>query len=301
MNTFLETRSYQSNFPVCAFYSQDNDFLAHSHIDVELVFVCEGSIRIGINQKSRLLNKGEIAVIGSTEIHYYDSRGLHSTIIVIIFRPEVIGATGGWPENLYFDPPFLTLSMLEKSAKKNIKEIFWNISKEMNEAKPLSYQQENGLIVSHSNPLKSRLPYYDLFVKGEIFKLCALLLRYFPTCSTNLQTKNRRGPDIQKIQFAICYLENNYNHNICLKDLAATADLSPYYFSRLFTRFTGMNFKEYLSKIRVTKAEQFIKEGQKSIIDISFECGFNSVRTFNRTFKKVKGYPPSRVNKPCPL
>ncbi len=294
MNIFLETRNYPADFPVCAFFTQDNDFIAHSHIDVEIALVCEGSIRIGVNQQSKLLNQGEMAVIGSTDIHYYDSHGLHSTMIVVIFRPEIIGVASGWPENLYFDPPFLSLSDLDGATEKTIWEIFKNISKELNEAKPLSYPKKSGLIITCPQPLDHRLPYYDLIVKGEIFKLCSLLLRHFPTCTINPKKKDRRGPDIQKIQFAIGFLENNYMHDVGLQEIAAKSNLSPYYFSRLFARFTGMNYKDYLTKIRITKAEQLIREGQKSIVDISFECGFNSVRTFNRTFKKAKGYPPSR-------
>jgi AraC-type DNA-binding domain-containing proteins len=295
MNTFLETRKYESDFPVCAFVNKDNNFLAHWHIDVEMMFVCEGSIRIGINQESKVLSQGEMAIFGSADIHYYDSRGMHSTIIVVIFRPELVGSPGGWPENLCFIPGFMDLSKLKESTANTVREIFQSIAAEMNEANPLSCFGENNPILSHATPVKYNRPYYKLLVKGKILELCALALRHFPTCSLSPNPKGNKMPDIQKIQFAIQYLENNYMHDISLTQIAGKSNLSPYYFSRLFTKFTAMTFKEYLAGIRIARAEQLIKAGEKTITDISFDCGFNSVRTFNRTFKTVKGFSPSQT------
>jgi AraC-like DNA-binding protein len=273
MNAFLETRKYGSDFPVNVFYAADNNFLAHWHIDVEMVLVCEGSIRIGVNRESRVLSQGEMAVFGSTDIHYYDSREMHSTIVVLIFRPELVNSHGGWPENLRFTPAFMNLDQLNGPARNAILEIFHDIADEM----------------------KKSQPFYQLYVSGRISELCAIMLRHFPTCNMNFDQKSGKLPDIQKIQDAIQYLENNYMYDISLTDISRKSNLSPYYFSRLFTKFTGITFKEYLSRTRIAEAEKLIKTNQKSIIDISYECGFNSVRTFNRTFKTVKGFPPSQT------
>ena len=275
MNAFLETRTYGSDFPVSAFHATDNNFLAHWHIEVEMVFVCEGSIRIGINKESRVLSQGELAICGSTDIHYYDSRESHSKIIVLVFRPELVGSPGGWPGNMRFDPAFIDNGLFNHSPETlhQIREIFYSIANEM----------------------QLKKPFYDLYVSGRLSELCALALRHFPTCAAGVNEKGGKLPDIQKIQYAIQYLEENYMHDISLDDISKKSNLSPYYFSRLFGKFTGLTFKDYLSRIRVAKAEQSIRTGAKSIIDISFECGFNSIRTFNRTFKAVKGYPPSKI------
>ena len=272
LNAFLETRTYGSDIPVNAFYATNNDFLAHWHIDVEMVLVCEGSIRIGVNQESKILYQGEMAIFRSTDIHYYDSKDMNSTIIVLIFRPELVESPGGWPENYCFQPSFMDLDKTDGLIREALFEIFQSVANEM----------------------QSNSAFFQLYVKGKILELCALTLRHFPTSCIDAKEKSKL-PDIQKIQFAIQYLENHYMHDISLADISNKSNLSIYYFSRLFTKFTGITFKEYLNRIRIEKAEQLIKANQKSIIDISFECGFNSVRTFNRTFKAIKGYPPSKT------
>ena len=46
--------------------------------------------------------------------------------------------------------------------------------------------------------------------------------------------------------------------------------------------------------IRVEKAAELLKNTGSKVIDVSFECGFNNVRSFNRTFKEITGYSPSQ-------
>ena len=277
MNAYLERRTYKSDFPVSAFYAEDNNFLAHWHLDVEMVYVCSGSIRIGINKEARILNQGEMAIFRSTDIHYYDSKGLQSQIIVLIFRPELIGSDGGWPENRRFMPAFFdrkSLASLGETERETINKLFPLIVSELKECKP----------------------FYRLYVGGKLAELCALLLRSFPTCETSPNDTGKM-PDIVRIQYAIEYLKNHYAEDISLAVIAGESRLSPYYFSRLFAKFTGIPFKEYLTRIRVEQAERMIQTRDSSMIDTAFECGFNSIRTFNRAFKAVKGYAPSQIQR----
>ena len=55
---------------------------------------------------------------------------------------------------------------------------------------------------------------------------------------------------------------------------------------------TQMTFVDYLTKERIRLAESMFMTENMKYIDIAFECGFNSVSSFNRAFKKVKGISP---------
>lgn len=55
---------------------------------------------------------------------------------------------------------------------------------------------------------------------------------------------------------------------------------------------TQMTFVDYLTKERIRLAESMFMTENKKYIDIAFECGFNSVSSFYRSFKKVKGISP---------
>ena len=55
----------------------------------------------------------------------------------------------------------------------------------------------------------------------------------------------------------------------------------------------GITFHQYCLSIRLQKAETFLSETSDKVIDIAFECGFNNISYFNRTFKAEYGVSPS--------
>lgn len=278
MNAFLETSDYETEFPVRCFTSNNNNFLAHWHMDIELVYVLSGSIKIGINTDYRILHQGELAVFISTDIHYYDSTNLSSNIIVLKFKPELIGYKNGWPEKVKFLEPFITkkiLSTVNNRLPEILENIFVEIVKEMHDS----------------------LPYHELYVKGKLAELCSLLLRHFPTMPIDKNDNLEKSCLIERMQQTIRFLENNYAEDISLEDVAKETNLNPSYFSRIFKSYVGINYKEYISRMRIEKAETLLITTNYSIIDICFQCGFNSVRSFNRTFKQIRGYTPSKVQR----
>jgi AraC-like DNA-binding protein len=278
MGVYFEKRVYSNENPVDAYIANDMYFMAHWHVDIELVYVCNGHIRVGINKECRVLKQGEMAICNSKDIHYYDSRDLHSTIIFIIFHPEYISNIVCWPKNFRFFTPYFDsafFSNLDENIRENIKNIFYSIVKE--------------------KELKRN--FYDLYLKGKILELCALIFRHFPTYTIDSNKEFSRLLYMEAMQDAIQYIENNYMNSITLDDLAKRVNFSPFYFSKLFKKVCGMNFKIYLNSIRSDKAESLIKSSNKAIADIAFECGFNSIRAFNRVFKSVKGFTPSSIRK----
>jgi len=95
------------------------------------------------------------------------------------------------------------------------------------------------------------------------------------------------------IQEAIRYINLNYASNISLKSIAEYLEVSTFYFSRVFSNMTGTTFKSYINGVRINKATNLLLSTDQKIIDIAFECGFNSLRTFNRTYRQVKGTHPT--------
>ena len=278
MKVFYESRSYNPDIPVSVFKAVSMNFLAHWHTDVELVYVCDGHIRIGVNKDSRLLEKGDMAVCSSGDIHYYENAGMESTIIVVIFRPEIIGFSGGWPYNMRFESPFMDYSLinrlrLDKSILINAESAFQSLLSET----------------------ASKNDQYQMLIKSALYELCGTFMRYLPTFSIETKKVYNRLSGLKLMQGVLNYIENNYASEITLGDAARQADLSVFHFSRLFRNMSGMNFKTFLNSVRIRRAESLLRESDLSVIDIAFECGFNSIRTFNRVFKAVKGCTPSEL------
>ncbi len=89
------------------------------------------------------------------------------------------------------------------------------------------------------------------------------------------------------------YILENYKRDISLDDVAEKIDISPYYFSKLFKEETGENFIDYLTSLRIIKAEELLKNSDISIKEICFEVGYRDPNYFSRIFKKNIGITPT--------
>lgn len=89
------------------------------------------------------------------------------------------------------------------------------------------------------------------------------------------------------------YINKNYADVITLDSIARVAGFSKYYFSRLFTKYTGTPFSQYLLRKRISVAAQLLCSTQLPIVQVSMQSGFSSLSTFNRTFKELHGCTPT--------
>lgn len=275
---FLEKREYPPGFPITARMWDRINYLAHWHSEHELVLVYEGKVGIGINSEYRVLEKGDIVLVSGGDVHYYDSKDKKSTVLVIVFHQELIDSVIDFPTNkkaliTFLDRPTVKDIQLEETVLEKMKSCMDKIYHE------IINQQTS----------------YQYFVKAYLIELFSLFSRYIPRITINSETNSVNSGGISLVQKALKYLESNYSHDITLEDAAKYLQISSFYFSRVFSKVTGKTFKNYLSTIRVEKALTLIKSTNKPIIDIAYECGFNSIRTFNRVFKTIKGITPSSV------
>lgn len=96
------------------------------------------------------------------------------------------------------------------------------------------------------------------------------------------------------VERAIDTMWNRYHEPLSLADMADTAILSKFYFSRVFRTLTGTSPGRFLTAIRLTKAKQLLLETSLSVTEISYMVGYNSLGTFTSRFTRSVGVPPAR-------
>lgn len=97
------------------------------------------------------------------------------------------------------------------------------------------------------------------------------------------------------------YIEENYKNNVSLEELAETFFINSQYLCRLFKSKTGMNFKQYITQLRIEEAKAKLTVPINSITDIALSTGFNDPNYFSRVFKDNVGMTPSEYRKSaCP-
>lgn len=97
---------------------------------------------------------------------------------------------------------------------------------------------------------------------------------------------------IGEIQNAVNYINKNLAKQITLDDIAHAASMSRSYVSSYFKLVTGVSPYDYLLTARVEKAIRLLKKTELSVTEIAQKCGFGSLSSFNKTFKKSLGVTP---------
>ena len=88
-------------------------------------------------------------------------------------------------------------------------------------------------------------------------------------------------------------IENNLYTNLSISELAHLCSMSLSTFKRKFKATFSESPKQYLLKKKMEKARQLLQIKENRIIDVAFDCGFDSLSAFNRNFKTYFGQPPS--------
>lgn len=89
------------------------------------------------------------------------------------------------------------------------------------------------------------------------------------------------------------FIEDNYRDKCSLSALAVDIGYDYAYLSRYFKKTVGMSYNDYVNNYRLNHACYLLTNTEKSVLEVSCECGFNSLRSFNRNFKELIGRSPA--------
>ncbi len=116
-------------------------------------------------------------------------------------------------------------------------------------------------------------------------KLRSIFLNLLYELSRQSIKQQSHGRIKQDIEFITSYIRQYYNQKFNLRHLASLIDLNPNYFSSLFKEHTGYTPIEYINKVRIEKAEEYLGIGY-TISETSSLVGFNDPFYFSKVFKK---------------
>ena len=101
----------------------------------------------------------------------------------------------------------------------------------------------------------------------------------------------------QKVHEVALYLQTHIHESVSLEELAQRFFMSRSYLTRSFRNVTGFSVVEYMTYIRIQKAQQLLRESDRSITEIADLCGFGNVTYFEKVFKTTTGHTPVQYRK----
>ncbi|NKF08574.1 helix-turn-helix transcriptional regulator [Clostridium gasigenes] len=278
MNGYHEKTVLEQDFPFRLFFNDGYVITPHHwHEDIEIIYLIEGDVKAGVNNELYNLKKDDILIIPPGGVHYFLKEMDYSERAVIQFRMAIYDTfLTGNKDRVAIKPMFNKCRFLSEGDE------FYELMR--NEIKSIikEYEQkDNG---------------YKIFLKARLYDLAGILMRYMPKDCEDInydKQKERLG----KLDNVMRYVEKNYSDKIVLDEIANVAGFSKFHFARFFKENTGMTFIDYLNNFRISMAEWTLINEDCSITEVSFKTGFNSIKTFNRVFKQLKGCTPMEYRK----
>ena len=108
-----------------------------------------------------------------------------------------------------------------------------------------------------------------------------------------MASQKRTGNFPSPLVKALAFIEEKFTTQIQLPDAALAANVSGAYLSRLFAEHMDSNFIDYLTVMRIERAEKLIRENRMNIKEVSVAVGYQDPNYFSKIFRKIVGVSPS--------
>lgn len=105
---------------------------------------------------------------------------------------------------------------------------------------------------------------------------------------------NQNENSFAAIRKVLRYVDAHYDEDITLEEVAGILNISPQYFSRIFKEKMGVTYVDYLTNIRIKKAQEWLVYSDKNIQEICYMVGYKDPNYFSRVFKKTVGVTPKQ-------
>lgn len=252
----------------------------HQHPEIQLTLVKESSGTLVAGDYVGRFHSSDVFVIGSNQPHvfrndekYFKSKKLKAHTITLFFDEQTVHPT------------------------------FWQLP-EMKAALHFLKNSSGGykiigakkkLLADKLEQLAAATGIKRLLLFLEIMEQLSQKKEVQPLATT-LTQKNIKTYDGNRLNKVMAFTFKEYYRPIQLAEVAALANLTTEAFCKYFKTRTRKTYIGFLNEIRIQHACRLLAE-DKSIADISYECGFTNLSNFNRVFKKIKKTAPAQWRK----
>lgn len=259
MHPYLENRVNRERLQISG--GPMGIFPEHLHTEVEMVYVFQGEMTMMADGAPRHLSQGDLCICFPGVAHGYLGRR-DARALMLIFPPEISPDFPALLSNSQPRDPVLRKAELPEDVLLCMEQIERESDEAGDERVLRGYIQ---VVLSRAMP--------------------RLLLK-------------DRDPDMVNVVYEMMkYLSIHCTEPVSLDDLSHALGVSKSYLSHTFSQRIGMNFRTYVNTIRADRACLLLRNSNRTVTDIAYECGFETQRTFNRVFFAQYGMSPTEYRK----
>lgn len=243
---------------------------AHFHQNIELFYVLEGHAQFRIADQEYAAGSDDIVVVNPNKRHSYQAS-----------EDILMG---------YFQINFQRLS--EILGTNEI--LFWCNS---TVSKNASYEELRKIMKRIINQYPDKSGPGRIVLESLYYMLLNVLVAHFLVRSYDKTQMDRQDPGKARQTQIVSYINANFNRKLSLNELADHFFLTVPYLSKYIKHNLGLNFVDYLNKIRMFHAVDDLLYTDKSMIEIAMDNGFSNTTAFNELFKKMYDTIPSQYRR----
>ena len=263
----------------------------HRHEFMQINYIYQGSVKHLVNNTEFELMKGDIFIIPPYIPHkIIADKNFTAEIYEFEFITEFINQNFAGIQNTEV---FLDFAYIEPFL---VSENF--VKPRLNLVGKIQVEIEN-ILSEVLYEYTTRKAGYDLLIRSLLLKLLVLVGREFTSELDDSESSSLYNRHRDSIKGAIKYIDENYAKDLRVECVAKKFMLSHSYFSYLFKSITSKTFVEYLNGIKISKAQELLRNTDKLVIDVCYDAGFNNVNHFNRIFRQFVGLSPMAYRKNC--
>ena len=255
MDFFLNWFTQDETFPFFIQYgTHDEDLCLHTHADFsELVIVLSGTATHVVDGEEYPIRKGDVFVISNNTAHgYKHPKNFH--ICNIMFHLSYfldyqsdIKTTAGFHALFVIEPTLTKTQGFKRQLTLNLAQ----------------YEEIHTLIVSLKNEYETKLPGYQTMIISLLSQLFTSLSRFYDV------SQKSDSKEVVSIANTIAYMENHYNEDLSIEELAQYSGLSSRHFRRIFQRIYSISPTKYMTILRIQAAMKALQNPHLSITEIA--------------------------------
>lgn len=268
---FYQVKKENQNLFYKLYIHRIGTFRFNWHKEIELNIILKGKVEVCVEGKKYILKEDDCILINSNSGHATLSKEPGSISMVLHIDPVYFKAYFKEYESLRFENAI----SVSKEKNKRCMAIKYLLASLINELK--KSQEENQI------------------TSDAIFSLVITNLIGTFSSATDKDTKIKNSKSQMKvISKALKYIEEAHKEKISLNKIAYILGYNPSYVSQFFKINIGINYYEYLTRVRTREATFDLIKTNRSISDIALEHGFSDVKSFNKSFKENLGRSPNQ-------
>lgn len=257
--------------PMKCFIAGVDQSCPHWHEDIELVFLLGGSLTAVYEGETITMKPGDIVLFNSGFIHSDYSPEKDSIALIIQIQPALLQAEYG----------------------KSMRFVFHLNTADVNQAPIKELGELRRILASLGLELFMKNDGFQFYIRSRLYELIGFLFRNVRYDVLRGAAQEEKKADLAKLSGIVSYINEHHTHEISLPKAASDLNMSVSSLCRFFKEKMSVSFADYLQNIRVQHAKELLLQTPMNVLDISEECGFSSLASFYRGFKRVAGTTPT--------